>query len=245
MWGIIAISTFVAGMIQTITGFGAGILIMVVLSSHFDMLVSPAINTSICLSITLMLAWKNRKKIHPKLIAAPTVVYAVTSGSMIYVAEHIALDAIAIGFSLFLSVLSFYFLFFSNQIHLRPSVSTAVACSLFSGVFSGLFGVGGPVLGLYLIAITKSHEEYLGNIQFVFSVINIVNLLVRIGRGIYTVEYLPITVIGVCGILLGAKVGTRVYRKLNPAMLKKLVYIYVGTYGIVTLCQHSGIISYI
>lgn len=243
IWLAVAITSFAAGVVQTVTGFGAGVLIIMTLTQFYNMLIAPAINTSICLIITAYLAWKNRKQIDLRLIRLPIVAYSITSASVILVAEFFDINLLAVSFGIFLIGLSAYFLFFADRIRLQASIRTALICSIISGLFSGLFGVGGPVLGLYLITVTDSHERYIGNIQFLFLVTNISNLTVRVLRGIYSMEFLPVTIIGIISILAGARIGFWICRKLNIELLKKIVYVFVGISGIVTIFQHILILE--
>ena len=82
-WVAIIIGAIIAGMIHTITGFGAGVLLIVILSNFYTMLAAPAINTSICLGLTVALTWKYRKLIRPRLIILPAIVYATVSVNII------------------------------------------------------------------------------------------------------------------------------------------------------------------
>ena len=237
-WAIIILGAIIAGMIHTITGFGAGVLLIVILSNFYSMLTAPAINTSICLGLTLVLTWKYRKLIQPRLILLPVLFYVFMSVSIIRFVHLFNLRVLAISFGVFLIVLSTFLLFFIKKTKLKGNTPTAIVAALFSGLFSGLFGVGGPIMGLYLINVTDSHDAYLANLEFLFTITNIINLTARIVRGIYTVDLVPVSLIGIGAVFLGIRMGSWVYHKINVDLLKTIVYFFVGISGLITLIQH-------
>lgn len=228
---------FIAGLIQSVTGFGAGVTMVLFLSGSYSMAVAPAINTAVCLGLTSVMTWKHRKWIKLRMLAIPATAYALISVAIINVVDMVNLDVLEIIFGLFLMALSAFFLFFSDKVRVKANLPTALVCGALSGVFSGLFSVGGPVMGLYLVTVSESHEEYLANTQVLFMGINIVNLAARMVNGQYTPELLPLTLAGILAINVGALAGGKVYHKLNIAVMKKIVYAYVGISGATVLAQ--------
>ena len=56
----VALSAALGGFVQSITGFGAAVVMMTILPYFFTMVVAPSVSTSICLGLTVTLAWKLR-----------------------------------------------------------------------------------------------------------------------------------------------------------------------------------------
>ena len=56
----VALSAALGGFVQSITGFGAAVVMMTILPYFFTMAVAPSVSTSICLGLTVTLAWKLR-----------------------------------------------------------------------------------------------------------------------------------------------------------------------------------------
>lgn len=92
-------------------------------------------------------------------------------------------------------------------------------------------------MALYYLSATKEKDEYIANIQFLFAVTYAAGLPARISSGAYTVDLLPMTVLGIASILAGQQLGLRVSEKLDAGLVKKLVFIYVGITGIITSIQ--------
>lgn len=234
----VMLTAAIAGALQTVTGFGAGIFLVLTLSRFVDMAVASAVNSTICTGLTMVIAIRYRELIDLKLTALPIAVYAMVSMSIIRYIDRINLDTLEIALGIFLICVSVYFTFFSKRIKLRATTTTAIVCGGISGIFSGLFGLGGPPVGLYFTSVIDSHEKYLANTQFLFSVTNLFNTAMRISKGIYTADLIPITVAGMVAINIGRQVGVRIYKKMSAETLKMIIYVFVGVSGVIMLIRH-------
>ena len=56
--------------------------------------------------------------------------------------------------------------------------------------------------------------------------------------GYYTLDLLPLTLLGVAGVVCGQRFGLKLGGKLNAVQLRRLVYAYVILSGAVTVVQH-------
>ncbi|MBQ2739799.1 MAG: hypothetical protein IJF36_06175, partial [Oscillibacter sp.] len=56
-------------------------------------------------------------------------------------------------------------------------------------------------------------------------------------EGLYGASLFPATVIGIAGIIAGKWLGLRIAEKMDGEKLKKIIYIFVGISGAVTLIQ--------
>ena len=86
-------SAIAAGMIQSVIGFGAAVLLMLILSLFFSMAVSAGVSSSICLGLTGIMAWRYRKHIQWKLILLPAICYLMTSTIAIKYSKGINIPA--------------------------------------------------------------------------------------------------------------------------------------------------------
>ena len=120
--------------------------------------------------------------------------------------------------------LSIYFLFFSERIHIRPTVLNGVVFGGVGGFLNGLFSTGGPPVVLYLVHATPDKLVYFATIQFYFAVTNIYSTAVRVANGIITWEIVLYALIGLAGCSLGNMIGTRVFDKLNTQRFKQVIY---------------------
>ena len=237
-WLIVALTAAAAGTVQTVTGFGAAVVLMLVLPHLFGVVTASALSTSICIALTASLAWKFRRKTDFRFIALPIAVFSLSSVVMINLIKSLDLWLIGAAFGAFLLALSLYYLLFAGRASLRPTRGVVLACSAVSGVFSGLFSIGGPMMALCLLPCAEDHEQYVGNMQTLFVVTNCINIAARVANGLYTVDMLPLSLVGIVFILLGRAIGTRLVRQLSAEVIKRAVYLFVGISGAMTLIEN-------
>ena len=93
-------------------------------------------------------------------------------------------------------------------------------------------------MAIYYLAATDSRESYLANAQANFAVNNVTSITTRVLSGYYTLDLLPLTLLGVAGVVCGQRFGLKLGGKLNAVQLRRLVYAYVILSGAVTIVQH-------
>jgi len=238
VWLSIGLTTTLGGIVQTVTGFGGGVVLMLLLPYYFDMVTAPALSAAINLGLSGALMWKFRRHFEYKLALSPCIAYLICSISVIHIAQRMDMEVLSLAFGVFLVILALYFFLFSERVHFGANWRTGLVCGGISGATSGLFGIGGPLMAIYFVSGSKSKESYIANIQGLFTITGIINLLTRISRGIYTLELVPLTLLGFAAIYLGQVIGLKIVKKLNADILRKLIYAFVGISGILTIWQH-------
>ena len=230
-------SSTAAGVVQALTGFGAGIVQMLFFPMLLPVLSASALSGAISLMLAVGMAWQYRKHIRKDLLIVPAIVYAVVSALALSFADLIDTTVMLKIFGAFLILLSVYFLFFSGKIRVKANVMTATVCASLSGVVGGLFGIGGPPMVIYYLAAMEDKREYLGTIQAFFCFTNTYTLIVRLIKGFYTVDLLLPTAVGIAAILLGQLFGGKIQSKINGDTMRKLVYAFLGVTGVINLLK--------
>lgn len=234
---ITAITTFLAGSIQALSGFGGGIIMMMIFPYFFAMDQAAALSGMLGLPLALSIAFKYRKSIQIKLVILPSLFFLLSSGISITISSWIDLDRFKIIFGILLVVLAVFFSFFSNRITIKQNLFTIFLCSTFSGIMGGFFGIGGPLLVIYFLSVSKTNKEYLGSVNFVFAMCEIYNLILRICTGIIRNNLIPYMILGCICILAGRIIGSHLSEKINGEMIKKIIYVMLAFSGIVTIFQ--------
>lgn len=150
------------------------------------------------------------------------------------VVKMIDAGILTIAFGFFLILLALYFLFVSNAFSLCGTFFTSFLCASFSGICAGFFGIGGPLMALYFLSLSNSHEYYLGNVQTTFAFAGLFTFAARVYHKIYIASYVPYTVIGLLGVFCGNRIGYKVSNRLDRNMLRKLIYTFVLFSGVIT-----------
>lgn len=232
-----ALAALAGGIIQPLTGFGSAVILIAVAQYFFDITVAPSVVAAICMFQSGIMAYQHRKKIDLKQILPPIALYTVCSLIVINLLGSLDLHILTAVFGGFLILLSLYFLFVEKKLSLKPNRTTGLLCSAFSGCCAGAFTIGGPMMALYFVAIARDKETYLANMQFLFVTTNVINLIMRTCRGLYGVEHLPVTAVGVVFVLLGLVIGNALSKRMSGDVARQVVYIGVGASGLVTLLQ--------
>ena len=235
---VIAAAAVLAGFLQAVTGFGSPMILMMVIPYFYDMVTAPAVANSISICLAATLFWKFRKEIDWRSCLFPTGVFLVFNLIAIQFVKKIDLNFLSLAFGVFLIILALYFFLFSKSKPFKANWISALICGTVSGITSGFFGIGGPLMAIYFVSATKRKETYIGNIQFLFTLTTSFSMLSRIANGIYTIDLLPTTLIGIACVLAGKQLGLRVLNKLDPDKTQKLVYAFVGISGAITVIQN-------
>ena len=237
IWFVVAAASLVAGIIQSVTGFGSVVFLMMVLPFYFDMIDAPALAIVINQLFCMVLFWKYRRHIQWRVALPPTIAFAVTNLLTMPFVNGLDLQILVLVFAAFLILLALYFLVVAKRVRLAPKPAAGVICGALCGVSAGLFAIGGPPMALYYVAAAEDHVSYLACMQFLFSVTGITGIVGRLYSGLRRPEILPYAAAGTVCILLGAVVGGRIAGKLNANVMRTVVYIFVGISGVILLAQ--------
>lgn len=229
---VVMIVAFLAGFIQSVTGFGGAMILMMALPYFVSLKTSTALAGCICIPMCIAVAVRYRDGIRLKLIIVPTIIYLISSAVFIKLAASIDLEQLKAAFGLMLIGLAVYFNFFAGKFQLKPNFRNALLCAGFSGLTGGLFGVGGPLLVLYFLAVTDNKKAYLGTINLVFAITESYSAVMRFFNGILTTDLLPIILCGFITVVFGSFLGGKVVDKLDGDKIRKLIYLLLAVSGL-------------
>lgn len=239
---VIMLCAFLSGLVQAITGFGGAVVMMMFLPLFLSMNIAPALAGLTCIPTCITMAIRYRKKINRKYVAVPTLIYLVSSSICIRIASQVDLDGLKAVFGLLLVGLAVYFSFFSSRLKLEPNLRTAFLCAGISGITGGLFGIGGPLLVLYYLAISRDKEEYLGTVNLVFTVTESYSAIVRYFSGIISPDLLPWILSAFAAVLVGRYFGSMVIDRIDADIMKKCIYVLLALAGIITFLNAMNIL---
>ncbi|MCF0150512.1 MAG: sulfite exporter TauE/SafE family protein [Firmicutes bacterium] len=223
------------GIIQSTTGFGFGIFVMMFFPMFLLIPKASALSSLISILQSFTMFMKYRKSADLKLCLVPAVFYVASATFCINSVSGMDMTKLKAVFGLFLIVIAIYFIFFSDKLKIKANLVSAMICGTVSGIASGLFGIGGPPMVIYMLAATDSDKEkYLGTLQLFFVLTNIYNNALRFINGIITTDILMLVIPGVCGMLIGAAAGSKIIDRINVATMKKLIYLFLAVSGAIT-----------
>jgi len=230
--------TVAAGLLQSTASFGGAILMTLIFPLAplcIPLLQATGLSTLFSVFSCAAMAWHYRKHITPKISIPPAIFYFTASTIALRIAVNADTAGLKVFFGALLMVLALYFIFIAGKFTVKPTLLTAAVCGSLAGVCGGLFGIGGPPIIIYMLAVTgEDKDTYIGNIQFFFAISAIYSTTVRIASGIFTAELLPYVIPGLLGVYLGKSIGARIVSRLNIDLMKKIIYIFMGLSGLIT-----------
>lgn len=238
---VICILALLAGTVQSFTGFGAGAVIMSVLPYFYGITMSPGICQIICMALVIMMLIRRRQSIRLRQILLPAIIFTLSSVLAIHFVPSFDRRILTIAFGIFLIAMSLFSLLKFSDLRVTESVPKMVVASSVSGMLSGLFGVGGPLIATYLVSVTEEYEVYLANMQMIFFISNVFSISMRFIEGMVPKGVLPLCALGIVFIIAGYFCGEFLLNRVNEkyddskAVVKKTVYILVGVSGILTI----------
>jgi len=232
----VLITAMLAGLVQGVTGFGGGIIIMLIVPMFFSIPVSAGISGSLGIALCAAIVIRYRKEVSVKMAVLPAFLYLAVSSLAISCAVSVDQILIKRLFGVFLLLLSCYYLFISKAVqNRRLGLAVSIVCIIISGACDGLFGIGGPLMVLYFMSMTNSTHAYLGTIQLFFWINSLYNTAFRFYRGILLPEHLIFIVCGMIGILIGGAAAGKIVDRLNIETMRKLIYVMIGISGVINL----------
>jgi len=224
----------IGGIVQNLVGFGSSIFTMLVFPMMFPMLKATALSTFTLMWLNILLLIQYRKFICPKLIAIPLPAYVLCNFLGVQLARMSDVVKLKSVFGVFLILMAVYFIFFDKKIKVGGGPVSALVCGGLAGFLAGMFGIGGPPMAIYMLAVTNDKNSYIANIQSVFVVGCISATITRFATGIFTLDMIPLAIPGVIGVWCGKQIGVRIMKRIDIEMVRKLVYFFLIFSGAVT-----------
>lgn len=237
VWVIVGLICALGGFIQTVTGFGAVVTVMLVLPYFFPIVDASTLALTISMALSLVLCWQYRAHIRLRTALPPTIIFTLVHLAVLQVVDQVDTGRLELVFAVFLIVLSLYYLLVAKKVRVTPNSVVGLACGAFSGTTSAFFAIGGPPMAIYFLAATETHFSYVACMQFMFVITTGMSLLGRAAGGLYQLSFLPHVVLGTVGMLVGMKVGKRVCDRLDAERMRLIAYLFVGISGMIFLLQ--------
>ena len=225
-----------ASFVQRVSGFGFGIFVMTmfphIMPSYGE---ATALSGLLSLCLALYVVIRMRKYIvikrHLPILIAFAVVSFFAIGSIKGVDDKFLKQILGA----VLILISIYFFCFSNKIKLKPTLPVQISMGALSGIMGGIFAMPGPPAVLYYIGSEDSKERYLAGIQVYFLFSNVLMAIFRFRAGFVTPAVGHACCIGIVGVVAGAFVGAKVFKRIPTPILRKVVYAYMAVSGVIAL----------
>ena len=180
----------------------------------------------------LILTWKNRKSLDPKvwLPLAALVLAGSIPGALLL--KNVDARAIKLVFGIVVIALGIEMLSreYSNK-RMRSSRLVLMIIGVAAGVLCGMFGVG-ALLAAYVNRVTEDGSSFKANISAVFIVDNIFRMILYTALGLLTPDTVRFALLLIPFALLGLFVGMKCSNHMDEKLVKKITSVLLILSGI-------------
>ena len=221
---ILFITVLVAAIVQGISGFAFGIIMLMVLPYFFIYSQTLAMVSFMTVFALGYNAFLYRQYINWKQVPLTIVTFIVSDFFAVWLLKYVG-DA-PIWYTLlgiFFILMAAYLLWGQDRFRIRPTTANAVLFNGASGVVTGMFGAGGPIAAAYFLAVAKDAKEYLGTTQIIFFFTMMIDVVLRAINGMYTSTMIVYGISSLWCAVLGLLIGRKLFQYISAATLRKIV----------------------
>ncbi len=170
----------------------------------------------------LILTWKNRKSLDPKVYLPLSALVLAGSLPGALLLKNVDVTAIKLVFGVVVILLGAEMLSreYSGK-KIRASKPALVIIGLAAGVLCGLFGVG-ALLAAYISRVTEDGSSFKANISAVFIVDNTFRIILYSALGLLTLDTLKFALLLLPFVLLGLFAGIKCSNYMNEKLVRKI-----------------------
>ncbi|MDJ0661784.1 MAG: sulfite exporter TauE/SafE family protein [Crocosphaera sp.] len=222
--------------IQSLSGFGLGLVAMPLLTSVIDVRVASPLMNLIALLTLLIISVYYRKKLEIKAIFGLVIASSFAIPFGVYFLKNIdptisstVLGMVVLGYGIY-SLLGF-------PLPLIHSSKWGYGFAFCSGLLSGAYNTGGPPIVIYGSCCRWTPEQFRSNLNFFFFCNVIIVLVNHLLQGNITPEVLQLFMISLPMILIGLILGFFLSKNVNLLLFRKLVLILLSLAGLQLLIK--------
>ena len=224
-----------ASLVQSVTGFGFGIVAMIFLPQLLWYTEANVLSSMLGLCTSALVVAALYRFVNWKNLVFPLIGSLVTNYVAISFVKSAKNETLTLLLGIALLLLSLYFFFFSGKIKIRPTWYAGLIAGTVSGVLSGLFSIGGPPVVIYYLQSEKDTNHYMATLSAYFILSGAASISMKAASGFVTLTVLLGFAIGLFGMLAGSLCGKRIRNKVNPIVLRKAVYGVMAASGLINI----------
>ena len=232
---LIAAVTLLASYVQSVTGFGFGIVAMIFLPNFLQYTEANVLSSILSTVTSVLVIAATYRRIHWKNLIFPLMGSFVANYFAVSFAKNAKNDLLILLLGIALFLLSIYFFFYSNKIKIRATWYTGLIVGVLSGVMSGLFSIGGPPVVVYYMQSEEDTDQYLATISAYFVFSGIVSISLKAASGFITETVGYGIAVGLVTMFIGSFLGKKTRGKVKPQVIRKVVYGFMAVSGLVNV----------
>ncbi|MFG0248927.1 MAG: sulfite exporter TauE/SafE family protein, partial [Phycisphaeraceae bacterium JB051] len=226
---LILLVVFLAGIVQSITGFGFGLVLVSLLSLSLPVKTAVVFNVVPALTINVILGWRLRSHLrwdHLKFAAVAAVVCTPVGVLLVsYLNEKVMNGILAL-----ILLMTLLQALLGSRITQRPwhHIWLGTPMGAFAGLLSGSYGVGGPPLVAYVRSRHYDRFAYVVSVQVLLAMSAVCRVISLLWQDTLTAEQWAINGMAAAVVIPAIFIGMKLLKHLPNHWLNRLVLAMLG-----------------
>ena len=230
--GIVFAAAFAEGM----SGIGMSLICMATLPVFFGFYQIMMLTKMLGIMFESIIIAKKFGKVNWKVLAPVAVISLGTSWIGLALFPYVSELYLKRALGCILTAFSSYSLFSGKQLSFRSNFKCAGAAGACSGFLGGLLSVPGPPLVFYYLGVFGNDKSgYMSTICATFLIQNLFQVGLQVCRGAVGEDILRLFAVTFVVSLLGYGLGQRVFHRLEPLSVRRILYVIMMFMGICNL----------
>ena len=230
------ILVFISSIVQRVSGFGFGIVMlgfMPLMFSYQDSLIIVSILSILVCIVAFAGIYKDARY---DLLLYPMIFYVISNIICVkFLKDNLQADWRSV-LGIVLILVGLFFAFVMKNISLKANKKYGALFGLLSGCLGGLFGVGGPPMILYVLSLKEiTSREYISTVQLFGLTSCAIDFIIKASYGLVVSEVYIWVLSGIVPLILGIYLGSKIYGKLSAESIKKVVYAIIIADGLMLM----------
>lgn len=227
---------FVASVIQGISGFAFGMVVLMVFPYLFGYTKSLVLASLMAAVLVCYNAYLYRKSINWQWVPWWVGVFLVTDLLSVMVLKQVGDNPIWYKLmGVIFILMALYLLWGQKVLHVKANKTSLLILGGGSGLIMGAFGVGGPLMAAFFLEATKNKEEYLGTTQVICVITMALDVVLRVLNGMFSSDLIGFTLLGIVFMVAGLLIARRLVRHMDALTMRRFICFVVMVDGVVML----------
>lgn len=227
------ILVFLSSMVQRVSGFGFGIVMlgfMPFMFAYQDTLIIVSILSIIVCLVAFVGIYKDARY---SLLLYPMIFYITSNIICVkFLKDNLQADWRSV-LGIVLILVGLFFAFVMKNISLKANKKYGALFGLLSGCLGGLFGVGGPPMILYVLSLQDvTPKEYIATVQLFGLTSCTIDFIIKASYGLVVSEVYIWVLYGIIPLILGIYLGGKIYGRMSAESIKRIVYMIIIADGL-------------
>lgn len=219
---VVGVAAVLTSILSAIAGLGGGVILLMVIAQFVAPTVAIPIQGAIQLASNSSRAWFLRHDVAWGPVGWSSILLLPASLLGVAIATSLPDDAIRVVLALFVLVLAWRpsVLRWRGGRDLPPPALIAVGGA--SGLINTTVGASGPVTSPFYKAVTATHASFVATAAVTQVFAHLSKLIAFAADGWSFREHLGVIAVGVLGVVVGSRIGTRLMGRFSEERLSQL-----------------------